>query len=407
MMRADEVVVSVLPGDHRAAALAGDRLVRLALIGDDDELRAGDVILGRVKTVTASLGCAFVDWGGAPPGVLMAADAPRAGRFAEGDVVCCEVLREAVGTKGPKLTTKLSSPGVVGAWPEGARPPCRLLRGPDPILSLLRDASKAGVRRVVVDDGRELSRLRAAVPELADRLEAWREPLSLFAASGADEAILHALLGRVPLPSGGRVVISETEALVAIDVDTGAGSGGSAKASALACDLEAATAIGREIMARELAGLIVIDFVPLRRPADRTRVLAALERAFAHDDRVLRIGGWTRLGLLEMNRQRRGPSLAQRLTVRCAACGANGHAISPRWAAGDALRAFLAEARRSASAPPILEAAPAVLEQLRGPMAAATAAVEARLGTRIDLMQPDTLLAEGFRLIAPGTAEAR
>ena len=78
----------------------------------------------------------------------------------------------------------------------------------------------------------------------------------------------------MPLPAGGRLTIEETEALVAIDVDSGATPAPSPRAAALACDLEAAVEIGRHIRLRDLAGPIVIDFVPLRRPVERERVLA-------------------------------------------------------------------------------------------------------------------------------------
>ncbi|MGZ9112105.1 MAG: ribonuclease E/G, partial [Rhodoplanes sp.] len=315
---------------------------------------------------------------------------------------------EAVGEKGPKLTARLPSlSNPVRGSLAGARPPSRLARGPDPILGLLRDAVAAGVGRVIVDDGAELSRLRGALPELADRLEAWLEPAPLFAAYGVDEAIDRALARVVALPSGGRLTMEETEALVVIDVDTGATSGRSASSAALACDLEAAAAIGREIVARDLAGIIMIDFVPLRRRTERERVVGAVRSSLAGDDRQVRIAGWTRLGLVEMSRERRGPSLADRLTADCTACGAHGREISPRWVAGNALRAMLAEARRAPASPPSLVASPAVLEQLRGPLATATAAVEDKLGAKIALVEADVPPAEGLHVREPEAGAER
>ena len=402
-MRIDDVLVSALPGDNRAAALAGGVLVRLALGGDDDEIRAGDIILGRVTRVAASIGGVFVDLGRDPPGVLMQSDAPAGRRLAEGEAVVVQVRREASGRKGPKLTARLPSPpdeatgGVIAC----ARPPRRLCRAPDAILTLLRDAAAAGARRVLVDDGATLSRLRAAVPEIADAFAPWLEPSSLFQEFGVDEAIDRALALVVALPSGGRLTIQETEALTAIDVDTGADPGISARSTALACDLEAAAAIGREVLLRDLAGLLVIDFLPLRRPAERARVLAALRTEVAGDGRQLRIGGWTRLGLVELSRERRGPSLAERLAGACATCGGRGRVVSARWAGGDALRQVLAEARRGPATMPTLAVAPPVAKALRGPLAAATADVESKLGGRLRLIASDALPAHGFRVLAP------
>jgi ribonuclease G len=401
-MRIDEVLVTVLPGDCRAAALASGALVRLAFSGDDDEVRVGDIILGRVARVAASIGGAFVDVGRDPPGVLMESDEPSGRRLAEGEAIVVQVRREASGRKGPKLTAKLPSlPDEAASAMVGARPPRRLSRGPDAIVNLLRDAAAAGVRRVLVDDGAAVSRLRAAVPEIADKFEPWFEPTSLFPAFGVDEAIDRALAPVVALRSGGRLIIEETEALTAVDVDTGAEAGATAKSTALACDLEAAAAIGREVLLRDLAGVLVVDFVPLRRPAERARVLATLRDSFAGDDRQLCIGGWTRLGLVELGRERRGPSLANRLTGECATCGVRGRIVSARWTAGDALREVLAEARRAPAAMPTLAAAPPVLEALRGPLAAATADVEGKLGGRLRLIPSDALPAHGFRVLEP------
>ena len=409
-MRIDDVLVTALPGDCRAAALADGMLVRLAFAGDDDEIRVGDIILGRVMRVVPSIGGAFVDLGSGPAGVLMQTDAPAGRRLAEGQAVVVQVRREATERKGPKLTARLPSlpDEAASVIAGGARPPCRLCRGPDAIPTLLKDAAKAGVRRVFVDDGATLSRLRAAIPEIAEAFAPWLEPSPLFASFGIDEAIDRALAPVLALPSGGRLTIEETEALTAIDVDTGGEAGVSAGSTALSCDLEAAAAIGREVLLRDLAGVLVIDFVPVGRPAERARVLAALRNALAGDDRQLRIGGWTRLGLVELVRERRGPSLAQRLTSDCTTCAGRGRVVSARWAAGDALREVLAEAHRAPAAMPMLAAAPAVLQALQGPLAAATADVEAKLGGKLRLIAADALPARGFRLLAstPGAGSS-
>lgn len=186
--------------------------------------------------------------------------------------------------------------------------------------------------------------------------------------------------------------------MAAIDVDSGAFAGASARAAALACNLEAAAEIGRQILLRDLAGLIVIDFVPLRRPAERERVLAVLRDGLAGDDHQLRIGGWTRLGLLEIVRERRGPSLRRRLTTTCTSCGGAGVVRDPRWVAGEALRAIAAESRDPAYGVPALAVSPAVAAALRGPFAAARCQVEERLGCPLALQECASLPAGGFRL---------
>lgn len=336
-------------GDVRAAGRERGVLVELAFgagaKGSEDpqdprgpgDVRVGDVYLGRVRSRVPAMGGAFVDIGPGRPGLLMAADGPEGRLPSEGDTVVVRVLRAAEGEKGPKLAARVPDAGAGDACTAAAPGPAprRLARGPDPVQALLLRADAAGaLARVVVDDPHTLVRLRTALPALAPRLQPWRGQAPLFEAEGVNEAIEAALDPRVPLPGGGRLVIEETAALVAIDVDLGSEAGGSAKAAALACDLQAAAAIGRQLRLRELAGRIVIDFVPIRRPADRARVLAALQAGLDDGERSLRLGGWTRLGLVELIREKRGPSLAARLGAACPACGGAGR-LMPLPAAED------------------------------------------------------------------------
>lgn len=336
-MPIDEVLVSARAGPCRAAALQQGALVRFAVRADDDCPRAGDLILGRVTAVSPAIGGAFIELGPGPPGLLMFADALPGHRPSQGEPVLVTILREAEAGKGPKVSARPGGDDHPPLPPGDSNPPCRLAHGPDPVAELVRAAGGAGVERVIVDDAAELAALRAMVPEIAARLRPWLEAEPLFARAGADAAIEQALSPLVPLACGGRVRIEETAALTAIDVDAGRGQAASAKAGALACDLEAAEAIGREILARDIGGLVVIDFVPVRRPAERTRVVDALGRALAEGalacdgPRRLRIAGWTRLGLVELSRERRGPSLARRLAQLCPACGGSGRLEGVHW----------------------------------------------------------------------------
>ncbi|MBK8211524.1 MAG: ribonuclease E/G [Rhodospirillales bacterium] len=396
-MPIDEILISAMPGDRRAAARSRGTLVRLIFDADSDEPRPGDLRRGRIVALAPAIGGAFVDIGAQRHGLLMRADAPAGRALAEGEALVVRVTRSPDGDKGAKLDARLSD-NDVAATASAAGAPGLIKTSGDPIADLLRGAAGEDLRQVVIDDPSTLSALRAAVPEVAGALRYWGEAAPLFAAEGVDEAIEAALAAQVPLPSGGRLHIEETAAVAAIDVDTGAFAGASARAAALACDLEAAAEIGRQIVLRDLAGLIVIDFVPLRRPAERERVLAVLRDALAGDDRQMRIGGWTRLGLLEMVRERRGPSLRRRLTAACPSCAGLGAVGDARWVAGDALRAVVAERRDPAFGIPALVVSPAVAAALRGPLAAARRQVEERLGCPVTLQESALLPAGGFRL---------
>jgi len=391
-MPIDEVLVSALPGDRRAAARDRGVLVRLAVDGGASGPRLGELHLGRVLRLAPSMDAAFVDLGGEHPGILMRSDAPAGRPLSEGARILVRVTREAEGRKGPKLDARLQPDEralAQAAECTHPSPPWRIAAGADPIAVLIRLAAGPSLQRVVVDDAQTLAALRVAVPEVASRLQLWQEPHALFASRGLDDDIATALASEVPLPSGGRVTFEHTAAVTAIDVDLGAaaGFGASAKAAALACDLEAAEVIGRQIVLRDLAGLIVIDFVPVRRPGERGRVQSALQAALSEDDRAVRIAGWTRLGLLELTRQRHGPSLSHRLSAGCTACAGDGRSPAAWWTAGEALRAVLAASRQTPGAVPRLAASPSILAALAGPLAAARAAVEAKLGCRLELTE--------------------
>jgi Ribonuclease G/E len=316
-------------------------------------------------------------------------------------VLAVQVARLPDGDKGAKLDGRL--PEAQAPPPPGAAAPCLVRRGSDPIAALLRSAIGPELRCVTVDDPATLAALRKAVPEAQAVLELWRGNSSLFLAEGLDEQIDAALSPQVPLPSGGRLVIEETAATVAIDVDTAAMVDTSARAAALACNLEAAAEIGRQIRIRELAGLIVIDFVPMRRRAERERVLTTLRDALAGDERRLRIGGWTRLGLLEIVRERRGPSLLRQLGTPCMPCHGVGIVRDARWVAGEALRAALA-GNRGVTGGSALTVSPPVAAMLRGPLATALRDVETRIGRPIALRENASLPTDDFLLEASDVA---
>ena len=414
-MRApDTIVVSALPGDRRVAWLAEGVLIRYAVdagadAGGHASVRAGDIILGRVMRVHAGLAAAFVDIGDARAGFLMLHDGPgrreegRRQGLAEGDRVLVQVVRAPEGGKGAKLTGRFRTEGQALAA-EGAaasaRPPAVLQRAPDAFVSALREGLHADLARVVADDRESALAAQAACPALAGRIEIPLRGPPPFAALGIDEQLEAALKPTLALPSGGALAISETPALVAVDVDAGATAAANAAATALAVNLEAIDALKAALDLRGLGGHIVIDAVPMRGKHDRECVLAALRAVFAADELQTDIGGFTRLGLIELTRARVGPSLRQQLGLACAACDGAGVALKPAIAAGDALRAAVAQARLSPGLAPVIVAPAPVIAAMHCSMAAARAACEARLGRAIGLRETAALGLGGFRIEA-------
>ena len=170
-------------------------------------------------------------------------------------------------------------------------------------------------------------------------------------------------------------------------------------------NLEACTEIARQIRLRNLAGHIVIDFVPLRKRPNRTKLLDRLHQHMADDLRRVQMGGFTRFGLIELTRQRHGLSLAHRMNARCGMCGGSGRTKSAVTAAHEALRAAVAEARHGIDRRPKITAGPSVIATLAKDAAPALRETEDKLGRRIILVEDPTISSQMFTVTLAGDQE--
>jgi ribonuclease G len=275
---------------------------------------------------------------------------------------------------------------------------------PPPIVRVLRDKAGYSLRRLVVDDRRAYAAaeafLRLYLPSAQAALAYEEGPMPLFEREGVEaefEAIQHR---RVPLPSGGSLIIERTEALWAIDVNTGRNiSGSSASATILATNMEAAREIARQIRLRDLAGLLVLDFVHMEHEASRQQVLECLKAALAEDSSPVRLSGFSELGLVEISRRRTKPSLADEFSALCPACEGGGTIPAPIVTALAALRAALSQARARGMAVVRIVAAPAVAESFTTPEGtAAREELSAQLGRPVDIIADSTLAPDRFKL---------
>ena len=167
------------------------------------------------------------------------------------------------------------------------------------------------VGRILVDDMAAFGDLkrfcRDRRPDLLPKLAHDRAGDALEI-DGIAERLQELLAPWVALPSGGRINVAQTAALIAIDVDTGGdSSAGSLEDTAFRVNSEAAAEIARQLRLRDLKGLVVVGFVPMRARARRERVLAALKQGCAGDPSGVAIGGFTRFGLVELTRRRMPP----------------------------------------------------------------------------------------------------
>ncbi len=183
--------------------------------------------------------------------------------------------------------------------------------------------------------------MKLLTPSHASRVKHYKERIPLFYRYQVESQLEAMYSPVVQLPAGGYLVIDQTEALVAIDVNSGRSTKEhNIEETALKTNLEAAEEIARQLRLRDLAGLIVIDFIDMEDRANNRAVEKRLKDALRHDRARIQVGRISSFGLLEMSRQRLRPNLLEASMVNCPRCGGAGVVRSTESAALAILRAL-------------------------------------------------------------------
>ncbi len=270
-----------------------------------------------------------------------------------------------------------------------AAAPALLYEEPGPAIRLIRDRAHRSTARICMDSAAALAAAKAYcavwAPCLADRLAFHDGPDSIFTEGGADieEAFESVLTPRVPLPSGGEIVIQATEALTAVDVNSGGFHGRRPGDTALATNLEAADEAARQLRLRDIGGLIVVDFIHMTEGGHWRQVLAQLSRRLANDRGEVRMLGRSAAGLVEITRRRQRESPTRMMTEPCTACGESGRVATVETVARDIVRALGREARAARPGRLTVEAAGEVVDALEAGIGADPDRLETRLGRRV------------------------
>ncbi len=344
------------PGEIRAAALRGDRLLDFAIERPGAPDGVGDRVRGRVLAIVPAMAGAFV---ALPDAEGFLPDSQGAAGLGVGDAVTVVITRAAQGGKGPRLSarTAQAEPG----------PPSLLQQGPGAIARLLALHPGAAV---LVDDP-------AVAPGLAS--------LAARAWDDATEAAVEALSGPLlPLPGGGSASIHPTPALVAIDLDAGSGTGErrAKPAAQRAANFAALPALARAIRLRNLSGAIVVDLAGMAAKA-RSALAPAFAAALADDPLHPRFLGFTALGLAEILRPRIHPPLHELLA-------------GPHAAGLAALRQLAGELAAAPATARRLVAAPTIVTALQAD-AAAQAGLARRTGRPLILLSDPALPPDTWR----------
>jgi ribonuclease G len=196
-------------------------------------------------------------------------------------------------------------------------------------MRAMRDLITPQIEKIRVDTEKAyreiLTFVQDFMPECSNNVEHYHGERPIFDLYGIDDEINKALERQVKLKSGGDLIIDQTEAMTTIDVNTGTFLGSKSHAETiLKTNLEAATAIARQLRIRNLGGIIILDFIDMIDPEHQRQVLRTLSKALEKDFARTTISDITELGLVEMTRRRTRESLGQTLCSQCPVCKGRG-----------------------------------------------------------------------------------
>jgi ribonuclease G len=217
-------------------------------------------------------------------------------------------------------------------------------------LRVVRDLLREDTTEVMIDDVDQYERVKkftmAFLPRLAERIKKYEQRRPIFDHYHIEPQLRLAVSRKVPLRSGGSLVIDQGEALTAIDINTGSftntGSG-NLEDTVTANNLEACEEVARQLRLRNIGGIIVVDFVDMDKEGNRRKVWDAFQKALTRDRSRTNVTKISELGLVEMTRKRTRESLVQLLTEPCPTCEGAGVVKSVTTVAYEILR----EVRRS------------------------------------------------------------
>ncbi|HEX8757644.1 MAG TPA: ribonuclease G [Steroidobacteraceae bacterium] len=475
-----EILVNVGPGETRAALVEEGIVQELYIERRSRRGLVSNLYQGRVMRVLPGMQAAFIDVGlertaflhaadiASPPpdetvvGLMPLGTAPIDDvrrLLSPGDDILVQVIKDAIGTKGARLTTYITLPArflVYLPRGEGIGVSTRIedeaerqrlkaavaqLRGPEaeggyilrtaaqgvpleslredmeylrklwhhvcaralqappgtlvhedlPLpLRLLRDELSRGLVRVLVDSPAEHGRMSAFaaqfMPATAARIELYSGPRPIFDLHGIEEEIAKSLERKVPLKSGGHLVIDQREAMTTIDVNTGGYVGHrNLEETTFRTNLEAAGSIGRQLRLRNLGGIIIIDFIDMHDESHRRQVLAALEHSLAGDRAQTHVVSLSPLGLVEMTRKRTRESLEHLLCEPCRSCEGRGFVKTPETVCNEIFREILRQGSSPAARELLVLAHADVVEQLLEAESAILGELKAQVGVPIRL----------------------
>ena len=319
------------------------------------------------------------------------------------------IVRTA-GSERTKIEVKRDCDYLIRLWDSirettlTSTAPCLIHAEADLIKRSIRDLYARDIEEVLVDGEDQYKAakdfMKMLMPSHAKRVQRYKDGAVPLFQRFQVEAQLDAMHSpMVSLRSGGSIVINQTEALVAIDVNSGrATRERHIEDTALKTNLEAADEVARQLRLRDLAGLIVIDFIDMEDGRHNHQVERRLKDAMRVDRARIQIGRISAFGLLELSRQRLRPSLVEASTTICPHCGGSGHIRSTESTSLHVLRAVEEEGAKRRAAELSVYVPTDVALYILNHKRAALADIETRHDMKVFLLHDDTLIPPNHRI---------
>ena len=289
--------------------------------------------------------------------------------------------------------------------------PSFLYQEPDLIGLTARDFLTDDIDRVQVDKESDYERLIETIqkisPKSKSKVSFFDEEIPIFERFNVERQIEQTFMKRVLLPSGGEIVMEETEALVSIDVNTGSHKGKrkDGKNFILQANIEAAAEVARQMRLRNLGGLVIIDFIDMKNKSDQRKVFQKMKSSMAEDKAKHNILPISQLGIMQITRQRHDESNSSGIYDSCPYCVGRGIVKSPKSVSIEIQRKLASIVRRlkleadrtNMSVKIFLH--PGVLRRLRGPDAKLLEKIEKNYDVKLNFESSDSYHMENFKFV--------
>lgn len=296
--------------------------------------------------------------------------------------------------------------------------PSFLYEEPDLIGLTARDFLTDDIDRVQVDNKEDYDRLIQTIqlisPKSKSKVSHFDEEIPIFERFNVERQIEQTFMRRVLLPSGGEIVMEETEALVSIDVNTGSHKGDrkDGKNFILQANIEAAMEVARQMRLRNLGGLVIVDFIDMKNKSDQRKVYQKMKMAMADDKAKHNILPISQLGIMQITRQRHDESKSSGIYDSCPYCSGRGIVKSPRAVSIEIQRKISNAISRYKSSEPVQKELslkvflhPNNLRRLRGPDSKLIERMQKNYNLSLNFEAAETYHVENFKVVNEDTGE--